>query len=231
MARRSTNSSMSAMIASLDENSSARESSPTPISEPIANHNSSSVTTGELPQDNPALTQAFSRALEESLHGIFAAVRAQVGGNPSSAAPGLVASATDVGASPSTSFSLSGPHATTGNLTVPSFISTYCTLDSAQPHVTSSTPSCVSQFVSQPQQRDGLVRPSWTGGWQQHTLRWFALQFGFTNRKLFTVLNYASSPSKGICGRSRVCTSSQQSGNKNYIRHVYRTGRLVSREY
>ena len=155
---------MSAMIASLDENSSARESSPTPISEPIANHNSSSVTTGELPQDNPALTQAFSRALEESLPGIFAAVRAQVGGNPSSAAPGLVASATDVGASPSTSFSLSGPHATTGNLTVPSFISTYCTLDSAQPHITSSTPSCVSQFVSQPQQRDGLVRSSWTGG-------------------------------------------------------------------
>ena len=97
MARRSTNNSMSAMIASLDENSSARESSPTPISELISKHNSPSVTTGELPQDNPALTQTFSRALEESLPGIFATVRAQVGRNPSSAAPGLVASATDVG--------------------------------------------------------------------------------------------------------------------------------------
>jgi hypothetical protein len=66
MARRSTNNSMSAMMAVSDENSIAQESSPTSISEPsqpVSSQNSSSSTTaGELPQDNPALTQAFSRA-------------------------------------------------------------------------------------------------------------------------------------------------------------------------
>lgn len=163
MARRSTNNSMSAMMAVSDENSIAQESSPTSISEPsqpVSSQNSSSTTAGELPQDNPALTQAFSRALEESLPGIFAAVRAQVGGSPSSSAHGLVSTATNLGASPSTSYNLSGPPTSTGNLTVPSFISTYCTLDNAQPHVAASTPS----FVSQPLHRDGLVRPSWTGG-------------------------------------------------------------------
>lgn len=149
------------MMAVSDENSITQESSPTSISEPsqpVPNQNSSSTTAGELPQDNPALTQAFSRALEESLPGIFAAVRAQVGGSPSSSAHGLVSTATNLGASPSTSYNLSGPPTSTGNLTVPSFISTYCTLDNA--HVAASTPS----FVSQPLHRDGLVRPSWTGG-------------------------------------------------------------------
>jgi hypothetical protein len=69
---------MSAMMAVSDENSITQESSPTSISEPsqpVSNQNSSSTTAGELPQDNPALTQAFSRTLEESLPGIFAAVR------------------------------------------------------------------------------------------------------------------------------------------------------------
>jgi hypothetical protein len=100
---------MSAMMAVSDENSITQESSPTSISEPsqpVPNQNSSSTTAGELPQDNPALTQAFSRALEESLPGIFAAVRAQVGGSPSSSAHGLVSTATNLGASPSTSYNL-----------------------------------------------------------------------------------------------------------------------------
>ena len=150
MARRSTNNSMSAMMAtSISE-----------PSQPVSSQNLSSTTAGELPQDNPALTQAFSRALEESLPGIFAAVRAQVGGSPSSSTHGLVSAATNLGTSPSTSYNLSGPPTSTGNLTVPSFISTYCTLDNAQPHVAASTPS----FVSQPLHRNGLVRPSWTGG-------------------------------------------------------------------
>ena len=154
---------MSAMMAVADENSIAQESSPTSISEPtqpVSSQNLSSATAGELPQDNPALTQVFSRALEESLPGIFAAVRAQVGGSPSSSTHGLVSAATNLGTSPSTSYNLSGPPTSTGNLTVPSFISTYCTLGNTQPHVAASTPP----FVSQPPHRDGLVRPSWMGG-------------------------------------------------------------------
>jgi hypothetical protein len=86
-------------------------------------------------------------------------------------------------------------------------------LDNTQPHVAASTPP----FVSQPPHRDGLVRPSWMGGggggWQQHILRLSALQFGLTSRESFTFYERISSPSKGICGWSRVCTSSQQIGN------------------
>lgn len=151
MARRSTNNSLSAMMASSNVTSAEQESSPTSIAEPETSQTSTSTSAGALPQQNAGLTEAFSRALEESLPNIVAAVRAQIGGNPSS--EGQVQSP-----SGPTSLSLPGSHPTTGNLTVPSFISTYCTLGNAQPQVSASTTS----FVSQPPQ--GLAGPSWTGG-------------------------------------------------------------------
>ena len=60
-------------------------------------------------------------------------------------------------------------------------------LDRAKPHVTSSTPSCVSQFVPQPQQRDGLVRPSGTVGGNNTPLD------GFPSNLALPTVSYLSS--------------------------------------
>lgn len=82
------------------ENSITRESLLTLISEPseaLPNSNLRSTAVVELPQDDPALMQAFFQVLEESLLCIVAALRAQVGRNPGSPIRGLLTTATNLG--------------------------------------------------------------------------------------------------------------------------------------
>ena len=143
---RSTNNSLATMSSTVD---SPMVPSTVPVNSSTAAGNSStapetSASTSHLSVDSGVLAQAFSRALGESLPNIFASFQAQIGANSSARAsevqsltPSVPVATTSLGVDSSSHLAVS--QASAGNLNVPSFISTYCTL--ADPQVSVSTQS------------------------------------------------------------------------------------------
>ena len=145
---RSTNNSLATMSSTVH---SPMVPSTAPVNSSTAAGNSStapenSASTSHLSVDSGVLAQAFSRALGESLPNIFASFQAQIIANSSAResesgvqilTPSVPVATTSLGVDSSSHLAVSQP--STGNLNVPSFISTYCTL--AGPQVSVSTQS------------------------------------------------------------------------------------------